>query len=324
MFNALYYSFYLQGIAEALPSAVVRFTRADFPAFHHHCLALRVREGSSQKRLYISAGDGAGFAENALQWCDACAKVNVDWASAPREGRGKILAAGPSFGVRRWGFPSAAWRALQTFCACAGRVTSTREHFANYYRQRRYRLPVEQYAPGRPEEDYVFFASSLWKREAETNAFRARFIEACRAQSALRFEGGFSARADMPEFSSHFFHQRYTLREYLERTQRSLAAFNTPAVKGCHGWKLAEFLALGKAVISTPLTRALPAPLTHREHLHIVDGSAQSIREALEEIRQNPAYRRRLEVNARQYYEDYLRPAQVIRRLLKHAGEPPG
>ncbi len=66
---------------------------------------------------------------------------------------------------------------------------------------------------------------------------------------------------------------RIPFTEYMTKLKSSLVIFNTPAVFGCHGWKLAEFRALGKAIISTPLTRELPSPLEHGTHVHFVDGS---------------------------------------------------
>ena len=53
---------------------------------------------------------------------------------------------------------------------------------------------------------------------------------------------------------------------------------NTPGVSGCLGWKLGEYLALGKAIISTPIQRQLLADLEHGTHIHVVDGSEDSMR----------------------------------------------
>jgi glycosyltransferase involved in cell wall biosynthesis len=111
--------------------------------------------------------------------------------------------------------------------------------------------------------------------------------------------------------------------QYIRKTQSSTVVFNTPAVLRCHGWKLAEFLALGKAIISTPLERLLPAPLEMGRDIHYVDPvSVDSIRDAVERIRGDDAYRRHLEEGARQYYVKYLQPAAVIRRILSAAASP--
>jgi glycosyltransferase involved in cell wall biosynthesis len=115
--------------------------------------------------------------------------------------------------------------------------------------------------------------------------------------------------------------RRYSISEYIDKLGRAAVAFNNPAVHGCLGWKLGEYLALGKAIISLPLERALPAPLEHGVHLHVVDGSAASIDDALDRLRRDDTYRRTLETNARQWYEQNLAPEQLARRLLRRLDE---
>jgi glycosyltransferase involved in cell wall biosynthesis len=82
---------------------------------------------------------------------------------------------------------------------------------------------------------------------------------------------------------------------------------------------MAEFLRLGKAIISLPLSREMPAPVVHGQHAHFIDGSRDSIREAVLDIVADPDYRRHLEHSARAYYEQYLAPERVIARLADAA-----
>jgi len=79
----------------------------------------------------------------------------------------------------------------------------------------------------------------------------------------------------------------------------------------------------GKAIISTPPIRALPAPLEHGTHVHFVDGSRAAIRAALERLIADGEYRQGLEENARAYYLRYLSPMQVIQRAFDAAGKEP-
>jgi glycosyltransferase involved in cell wall biosynthesis len=140
--------------------------------------------------------------------------------------------------------------------------------------------------------------------------------------ASIEFEGGFAPPGNDIEvtgYEEHTVVRRYGIAEYIAKTKRSLAVFNTPAVHDCLGWKLGEFLALGKAIISTPLAREMPADLVHGKHVHFVDGSEESIREAISLIQINPDYRKNLEFNARQYYLEYLKPARVIDRLIDFA-----
>ncbi|MSO78702.1 MAG: glycosyltransferase family 1 protein [Acidimicrobiia bacterium] len=110
--------------------------------------------------------------------------------------------------------------------------------------------------------------------------------------------------------------ERIDLATYLERTRRSAVVFNAPAVHQCLGWKLGEFLALGKAIISVPLNRELPEPLVHGEHIHFIDDKVDAMRHAVELLTSDDAYRRRLEVGARRWFDDVISPARVGQRLL--------
>jgi hypothetical protein len=64
----------------------------------------------------------------------------------------------------------------------------------------------------------------------------------------LVFEGGFAPRKDKTHFGfdAIVVKKRYDFETYIDKIKQSDLVFNTPAVVNCHGWKLAEFLAMGK------------------------------------------------------------------------------
>ena len=320
LFNAHYYSFYMAGLSMAFGKKAIEFSTDGFPeGLHHHCLAFTIGDIERNHKIYISAGDGSGVSEEGLTWCDVYAKVNIDPDVMLAKFKHKILPIGPSFGVRYLSLPETLISAVKSFWMVRTAVKKYKEHFAYYYRQWKYRLPLEFYQPGVAEDDYIFFAGSLWKKESHVNQLRANFIEACRSIPQIFFEGGFAPRYrnDISGFEHLTLNRSYTFDSYLNKAKKSFVVFNTPAVQNCLGWKLGEFLALGKAIISTPLTRAMPAPLIHGRHIHYVDGSKQSIREAILYIHQNSGYRQKLEQGAREYWLEYLQPQSVIDRILK-------
>jgi glycosyltransferase involved in cell wall biosynthesis len=316
-FDPFYHSLYIQGIHALFPSDQVRYSFNDFPrGVFRHQLALIVN-GPTPSRVYVCHSDYVRYEPAGLEWSELYAKINIDPASpAPRRSP-EVLPIGPSFAIRIYSFAGALYRSLAAF---RWWDPAAREHFANYYRQRRYRLPESAYVPAASTPDYLFFAGSLWPDDPATNQSRAEFIQACRAVPGLQFEGGFTPRpqrsSDPPGFEHLTVPAPYSFREYLDKTRRSLAVFNTPAVGGCLGWKLGEFLALGKAIISTPLNRVLPAPLVHGDHIHYVEPTRAAITDAVEQIRRDDAYRRRLEQRAREYYVEYLAPAAVMSRIV--------
>jgi len=315
-FDAYYYSYYIQGLYSVFGRRLV-FSKRGFPELHGSGLAVIIGEGSHSKNVYICAADASDVDKVALEWCDVYAKANVDPEVVPHRFRQKILPIGPSFGIRIWGLSKAGLNYALSLLAGRGNRYLTREHLANFWRQWKYRRPLSAYSPAPSFDDYVFFVSTLWKSAVKTNQCRAFFIDACRAQPRLTFEGGFPPRArDRLTLEGYMITRRYRPEDYLERTKRSAFVFNTPAVMGCHGWKLGEFLALGKAIISTPLSHPMPAPLIHGENVHFVGESYEEIESAVSLLCQEKTYRYRLERGARRYYLMYLHPTRVIHRIL--------
>ncbi len=322
-FDVLYYSFYLRGLRQVYPDAVYHYSCRDFPPVNlYNGLAFVLEDDvSAPRNVWIDAGDGTRLDGPGFDWCDVYAMVNVDSAGLLPQQRAKILTLGPSYGIRLWSAGPALFHSLCTYYAGQPQLTWARTHFANYWRQWHYRLAESAYVPAVSSSDYLFFTGSLWRDEPKTNNARAAFIRACRALPSVRFEGGFAPRTknDIPGFADLTLAQPYTFPQYLARLQTSAVAFNTPAVLSCLGWKLGEFLALGKAIISTPLRRDLPSPLIHGEHIHYVDGSVAEIQQAVRLLLQNVAYRRHLEQNARRYYDTYLCPVAVVQQICAAA-----
>jgi hypothetical protein len=315
--KASYYAFYLHGLDAVFQNRVTYYSTKGMLPFNWHGLALVV-EGSSTKRIFISASDGCGINPAILEWCDVYAKVNAERETAPKGKKEKILPIGPSFGIRAWSLFQTLWHAFATVRYVKKEVSALREHFGHFRGQLR-RAPLSAYEPRESSRDYVFHASSLWKSEECTNESRARFIEIIGDTRGLSFEGGFAPREDVPGYDRFFLRRRYNHEEYLARTKRSLLVFNTPAVSQCHGWKLGEYLALGKAIVSTPLVRAMPAELRHGVDVHFVDGSYESIRDAVRRIAEDDGYRGELENNARAYFLRYLEPRRVVERVVDAA-----
>lgn len=333
-FDAYYHSYYFQGLVELLGKRRLRASASPFPILPAGCLALIVR-GRSERRVVIDAYDGAvvaNYNQAGLEWSDIYAKINLARALIPAEHAHKCVPIGPSFPIRIWGALESGWVALKhyrpsvDYRARLGNVQSRREHFANYWRQYRYSLPQECWVQRQSSDDYVFFLSSIWREDETpgTNEYRARFIRCCRSLTDVRFDGGLVplAGATAPPdgaFVDCMADARLSLYEWLEKTRSSAFVFNTPAVWSCHGFKLAQFLALGKAIISTPLTREMPEPLVHGQHIHYVDGSMASIRDAVDRLVHDRAYRRLLAQNARHYFVNVLSPRRVVERVLRAA-----
>lgn len=325
-FNARYYSPYIEGLRRLFGRSSLRYTVEGFPSFGPGCLAFRI-VNSNETRIYLHSDDMPELDAEGLEWSDVFGKVNLDPDLVPGEHQLKVFPLGPMFPVRVWDKLAAETRGLVNYFLSRGRSDPIRKHIANYRGQYRTRFPEADYDPSDSDPDYLFFNAAVWERESVANEVRARFVEAALRIDDVRFEGGLTPRDtfksdrdyDGSEYAPYL-SKRYSPWENLEKTKRSVVAFNNPAYRDCHTWRLAEAMALGKATISTPIIRALPAPLDHGIHVHYVDGSVDSIEAAIRRIRADDVYRMNLQSNARTYYETYLSPESVMRRVLGHAG----
>jgi hypothetical protein len=317
-----YASFLLEGLCDVVgPSSISYSTEG----FHPDVVGGRVlafyRADDPGARCLLSFADSAAVNPTGLEWARVYGMVNARDEDIERHGN--LVAIGPTFGVRLRsgrltmrhilsGWWAAGWRSRPSATAHIGTVLKNRHR----------RTTVDCYVPRESDADYVFYTAWPWVKHPEVNPPRARFIEACRRAPGLAFEGGFAPRRrkDVPMAIPLSAPRRYRIAEYVDKVSRSAVAFNNPAVHGCHGWKLGEFLALGKAIITLPVSRALPAPLDHGVHVHVVEDSPESLDDALDKLRRNHEYRRTLEVNARRWYEQHLAPQRVARGLLEMLG----
>ena len=271
-------------------------------------------------RCFVALHDHAEVNPLALEWARIVGMVNVSADDVARHRQ--VVPVGPTFGVRLSRRLTArhVWHAAR-FAGAKG----SRSVVQGAITHERRRVTSDAYIARPGDPDYVFFTAWPWAKHPEVNPPRVRFIEAAHRAPGLEFDGGFAPRrrSDLPELLPYTAARRYGIGEYLDKVARSAVAFNNPAVHGCLGWKLGEFLALGKAIVTMPLGRALPEPLDHGVHVHVVDGSADSFDDALERIRSDDAYRHSLELNARAWYERNLEPSQCVGRLLAMVGSRP-
>jgi hypothetical protein len=313
-----YASHVLEGLTSALGEHAIEYSADGFPrTLGSGRILAFYRVDDPTARCFLAFHDHPRVNELALGWARVVGMVNVCRPDVGREG--KVVPLGPTFGVRL-----RSWRATLRHVSRGARwAVSARERGAlgrwrDAFEHQRRRTTIDRYVPGESDPDYVFFTAWPWAKHPEVNPPRAAFIEACRRAPALAFQGGFAPRRrnDVPESVALSAPRRYGIGEYLDNVRRSAVAFNNPAVHGCLGWKLGEYLALGKAIVTLPLERALPEPLEHGVHVHVVDGTPRSLDEALDCLRSDEAYRLRLETAARAWFERNLAPPVLARRVL--------
>jgi glycosyltransferase involved in cell wall biosynthesis len=312
--NVYYDSFYIQGIKEIFPE--IEFNVSKFPDFDQGTFAFIIAKDGYETKIIIDSRDTNEIDFETFYWCDKYGKVNYNKELIPLEGQNKIIAIGPSFGIKIWNLFETTFFAIYHLIKFNAKIRNKREFIANYWRQYK-RFPLGHYFPLNSKKNDVFFMSSIWKKENVTNNFRATFIKACIEDENLNFEGGFAPRKDGNNigYDSLLYPKRILLKRYLSKTKNSAFVFNTPAVLSCHGWKLAEFLALGKAIISTPHKNSMPEPLEDNVHLVYVE-NIEDIEKRIKILVSDLVFKRKLEINSRDYFMRNLEPKVVINKLL--------
>lgn len=325
--NPVYSSFYIVGLYELYGESNVCFDFKPFVGLKNRSLNLNfiVQENEWIKRISIDYNDSNVISDIELySWCDIYGKVNTNWEVTPKEQYCKIVSLAPSFGVCIWSIYKTMFHAFNNIDLSTFNVSKYKHHLGKY-RRMFIRCSYDSYTANNDIlRDYIFHLSTLWynnnynRNDEEVNARRARFIRVCKSMPVV-FEGGFVSqganRSSETLFSDCLFDASLDMKTWLKKTKNSMLVHNTPAYFNCHGWKLGEYLALGKVILSTKLSNDLPAPLVHGEHIHLVDDDMVSICEAIQYLIGNPAYCRKLEVGARTWWDTYGTPVKSIELL---------
>ncbi len=306
-----YYGVYVDALQRRFPAARIRFANHDLPQLRspRSGLAAVTPDG---RRLFLAADDHAVVDEVALRWCDAYGAANITPSAAGLGDR--MVALGPSFGARVGGFWHAASFVARASMAGGYRLAGPASRLRAALRHNRHRLPLSSYAASRSDASRLFMLSSHWPQYPDVNESRRRIVNELRQLPNLTFVGGLVG--DPTPFIGA---QHMPLGRYLDELGRSVAAINTPAVHGCLGWKLGEYFAMGKAIVSLPLNRVLPGdPEPGELYLEVAD-AAETV-EAIRRLRVDTALRRGLESRSRHYFDTVVSPAAAISRVLAAAG----
>lgn len=320
-----YMSFYIKGLIDRFGHSSVAFNRHAFrelPIGDRITRTMRfiVKDGTKEKRYVIDTNDSYKINETLYDWCDVYGSVNTNWEKTPSHLQGKLVSLCPSFAIR-YTQPPRAWTAAAMGVAGTSRP---KRKYLGCWRRMLQRPQLKEYSPQKARENYIFHLSTLWqsdewnRNDEGVNLRRACFIRACHAlEPDVHFEGGLVASPDNPSTAlfADCLEERIPSHVCLAKTKESTLVFNTPAYWDCHGWKLGEYMALGKAIQSTPLSNDLPAPLVHGKHIHVTGATQEEIADAIKYMLSHPDYRHLLESNIYDYWQKYGTPDASLKLL---------
>lgn len=333
-----YASYYIGGLFETFGEKIVTFGLLDLPKdvlaldIERGCTILIEIENGVTNRIFIDSHDSNSVVESIYQWVDVYAKINVKPEDAKRE---KLLVIGPSFGIKLWNPIKTITLGIKNYLLCKkdnSFSTPLKTYLSNYaYTFIRRKTYDAYYGHDEESSDYCFALSTLWydhQTYSTTNRYRGVFAKACQRYFSV-FEGGFfyipspDVEKQFPkyheyleEYKGMLITKRIGMQEYLMKTRKSAIVFNTPSVLGCHGWKLGEYLAMGKAIISTPLNNLMPGDF--RAGIHYIETeNEEEISDAVKLLKNDERLRLNIKQNAKAYFDMYLSPVAVIKRIIE-------
>lgn len=321
-----YMSFYIKGLFDLFGKDNVSFRFHAFdeiPIEERYTRTMRVivKKGVIEKRYVIDTNDNYRVNDVLYNWSDVYGSVNANYAKTQECFHGKLVSLCPSFAIKYTGLGDACVQAIR-----GGLKTHrNKKKYLGCWKRMIQRPQLEDYYYTEPQENYVFHLSTLWqsdewnRNDLGVNLRRSYFIRACKElRPQLLFEGGlvsYRTDSEAQQFADCLC-QRYCSEDCLKQTKASAIVFNTPAYWDCHGWKLGEYMALGKAVLSTPLSNDLPSPLVHGTHFHLVeDCSIDAFEENVLFLMRNKDYRNKLEQNILKYWMKYGTPEASLKLL---------
>ena len=106
---------------------------------------------------------------------------------------------------------------------------------------------------------------------------------------------------------------------YLSRVAGAAVCLTTNGLQQSVGWRMAEFMALGRAVVSESSLVIHPGGFRAGEH-HIVFGDVSDCLAAVDSLLLDSRRRQDLQGAALQYFEQYVRADMLVLNALRAAG----
>jgi len=188
-----------------------------------------------------------------------------------------------------------------------------------------YRAPVKAQSPR------VLFMTRLWdpdeipphaphkRAERELmNMMRVGLVHALRREFGARFTGGIChsgfARRRYPDVLARDQSATRQMR-FIALARQHPVCVTSMGLHGSTGFRMAEFLALSRAVVSEPLRYAVPGGLAPGKHYLQFDTTEQCVAQVAH-LFDHPAEREEMMVRNWDYYQRWLRPDRLAWRVL--------
>jgi hypothetical protein len=196
------------------------------------------------------------------------------------------------------------------------------------------RLPLYidefEVSPDRPAEPKIFYRTRVYGpsdapdsfragRINEVNEMRVGTIRSLRAHFGERFTGGLRssayAQAMYPDCLDPF---DRGLRGHVAESNTCLINVNTAGLHDSTSWKIPEYMAGSRCIVSEPMLYRIPVSLIEGTH-YLAFSSADECIAACERLLSNPELARAMRAANFAYYRAHVRPDRLIANCVQAA-----
>lgn len=185
-----------------------------------------------------------------------------------------------------------------------------------------YRIKVQGYEAGHfraPKERQVFFRCSAWdtKQWKHLDDIRYEIMKLVIKNPKANFVGGFRpAHRSSSDYSDMIHNVDMNHQQYIDAIGDSDIVIGTIGLFDALAWKIPEYMASGRTIMSERIVNQTPAPVRHGEEMFFFRSDLSDFETKLEQLLDDQALRRHLADGAWNYYQQWICPESMVRRLL--------
>lgn len=150
------------------------------------------------------------------------------------------------------------------------------------------------------------------------NSERAELIKRLKSEFGKKFIGGFSQTShSLKEFPNQVMPDNSLARKknYLNLVKDVTICIATTGLHGSIGWKMAEYVALGRAIVSEKNEIFIPYGFEEEKNYLQFNSNSHCV-EQIFRLTQDRSMKTLLMNNNTQYYKDYLMPEKIIENVI--------
>lgn len=323
--NILYASYYIGGLFQLYGCRKICSFSNKFLGLHYskdtHVFVF-IHEG--RKFVIDFADSNEVFYLDFCEWADVYGKVNYKLENIPVQYKDKITPVGCNFAINysHWNKYYAALYGLMNYFTCYWRLSFDFQTYLSRYLvlSKRNKFESEEDLVALGDIPYIFFQTRWWNGQAKVNEQRAMFIRVCKEldkKGIIAFEGGMVPDVEnYEEDYEDIITGAIPYEDYVAKTEKSLLVFNAPAYFDCHGWKLPEYMSMGKIILSTPFVNRLPIDMVHEKEIYYVEPTVEAMRNSILHIVNDPNLQKQLKEGVRKYWERYASPSACMNHFI--------